>query len=274
MQLFIEWGPSANAFSLKLFAIQWYGLLWGASLMLCFFIAQYLFKQLNRDDNDITLIIQYIFLGGIIGARLAHVFIYNPSFYLANPADIIAVWKGGLASHGGVVGGLVGLYFFCRHHKQYSFFWLMDIGIIATLVIASLVRFGNLMNSELCGKVTDVPWAFVFTNSYEVKDLLPRHPVVLYESIAYFIIQIVMLLLFKKYKESKPGIYITTFLITVFTVRFLLEFYKEPDGGLIFNTISKTQLLNLPFILTGLVLAWYVAKGKLSYGTKSAPLNS
>lgn len=265
MQLYIHWAPSADAVSFGIFAIQWYGILWGISLMAAFFIARYVFKQLHRDDEKITLIIQYVFVGGIIGARLAHVIFYNPSYYIANPFEIIAVWKGGLASHGGVVGGLVGLYAFCRYHTEFTFFWLMDIGIICTPILASLVRLGNLMNSELCGKVTDVPWAFIFLKSYEVTDGLPRHPVVLYESIAYFFLQLFLLFLFKKYKDTKPGIYIVTFLIAVFSVRFLLEFYKEPDGALILNTISKTQLLNIPFILAGIVLAYFVMNGKLKY---------
>ncbi|HLP51845.1 MAG TPA: prolipoprotein diacylglyceryl transferase [Chitinophagales bacterium] len=265
MQLFIHWSPSPDAISFGIFSIQWYGILWGLSLMASFFIATRIFKTLKRDDEKITLIIQYVFIGGIIGARLAHVFFYNPSFYLANPFEIIAVWKGGLASHGGVVGGLVGLYVFCRYHTEFTFFWLLDIGIICTLVLASLVRFGNLMNSELCGKVTDVPWAFIFHKSYEVTDGMPRHPVVLYESIAYMALQLLMLFLFSKYKESRPGIYIVTFLVGVFTVRFFLEFYKEPDGALILNTISKTQLLNLPFIAAGIVLAYFVMNDKLKY---------
>jgi len=137
------------------------------------------------------------------------------------------------------------------------------MGMIMVVILASLIRFGNLMNSELYGKETNVPWAFIFTQV----DNIPRHAVVLYESISYFFIQIIMLVLFNKYKESKPGLYLVTFLISVFSVRFLLEFYKEPDGFILLNTISKTQLLNLPFIITGIVLAYFVMNNKLRYTT-------
>ena len=130
-------------------------------------------------------------------------------------------------------------------------------------MLASLIRLGNLMNSEIYGKPTHVPWAFIF----QQVDNVPRHPVVLYESVAYFILQIFMLLLFNKVKESKPGIYITIFLIAVFSVRFLLEFFKEPDGAIFFGVISKTQMLNVPFILAGVVLFYFVIKGRLHYKT-------
>ena len=261
MQLFIHWNPSPDFVSFGIFSIKWYGIFWGLSLISCFLIGRYVFKKLNRDDEKITLAIQYVFVGGLIGARLAHIIFYQLDFYLANPADIIAVWKGGLASHGGFVGGLVGLYLFCKRNSEFAFFWILDMGMIMVVILASLIRFGNLMNSELYGKETNVPWAFIFVQV----DNIPRHAVVLYESIAYFFIQIIMLVLFNKYKESKPGLYLVTFLISVFSVRFLLEFYKEPDGFILLNTISKTQLLNLPFIITGIVLAYFVMNNKLRY---------
>lgn len=272
MQLFIPWNPSPDFLSFGIFSIKYYGVLWGASLMAVFFINRYLFIQLGRSDEKVTLGIQYIFIGGLIGARLAHILFYSLDYYLQNPADIIAVWKGGLASHGGVVGGLIGLYLFCRNHKEFGFFWTLDIAIISVPVLAALIRLGNLMNSELCGRPTNVPWGFVFENSPEVSNALPRHPVVLYESIAYFIIQLIMFALFKKYKQNKPGLYLATFLISVFTTRFLLEFFKEPDGAVFFNAISKTQMLNLPFIIAGLVIAYLAATKKLKYEEPAAGL--
>ena len=261
--LYISWNPNPDFVSFGNYSIKWYGVLWGLSLFSCFFIAQYVFKKLKRDDEKITLVIQYVFIGGLIGARLAHILFYQLDFYLAHPADIIAVWKGGLASHGGVIGGLLGLYIFCKRNKEFNFFWLLDHGIICVIMLASLIRFGNLMKSELYGKPTGVSWAFIF----QQVDNVPRHPVVLYESVAYFILQIFMLLLFNKVKESKPGIYITVFLTAVFSVRFLLEFFKEPDGAIFFGVISKTQMLNVPFILAGVILSYFVIKGRLHYKT-------
>jgi len=107
MQLFIHWNPSPDFVSFGIFSIKWYGIFWGLSLISCFLIGRYVFKKLNRDDEKITLAIQYVFVGGLIGARLAHILFYQLDFYLANPADIIAVWKGGLARFCGWFGGLI-----------------------------------------------------------------------------------------------------------------------------------------------------------------------
>ncbi len=258
---FIHWNPSPDFVSVGMFSIKWYGLFWGLSLIGCFLIQRFVFQQLGFEDEKITLIIQYVFVGGLVGARLAHVAFYQLDFYLQNPQDILSVWKGGLASHGGVVGGLVGLYVFSRVHKEFPFFRTLDLGIISVAILASLVRLGNLMNSELYGKSTDVPWAFIFKQVDEV----PRHAVVLYESIAYFVIQVILIILFRRVKLSRPGIYVAVFFTTVFIARFLLEFFKVPDGMVVLEVISKTQLLNLPFIALGIVLSYMVYKKKLHY---------
>ena len=260
--LSINWNPSPDVPFLHFgdHYIKWYGIMWGLSLFSCFFLGSYVFKKSGKDEEQVTIIIQYVFIFGLIGSRLAHILFYQLDYYIAHPEDILAVWKGGLASHGGVVGGLIGLYIYCRRNKGYDFFWTLDHGIICVMLLASLIRFGNLMNSELYGRPTNAPWGFVF----EQVDNIPRHPVVLYESAAYLLIQIFMLYLFKKYRESKPGIYLVVFLLLVFSVRFLLEFFKEPDGQML-GPISKTQLLNLPFIIAGAVLLYFVAQGKLRY---------
>ncbi len=260
--LFIHWNPDPNVFNTVGYSPKWYGILWGLSLLSCFFLGTWVFRKCGKDEEKVTIIIQYAFVFGLIGSRLAHVFLYNCDYYLQNPIEIFEVWKGGLASHGGVVGGLFGVYIFCKRNKDFSFLWTVDHGIIVIPLMAALIRFGNLMNSELYGKPTGMPWGFIF----EQVDNVPRHPVVLYESVAYLLIQLLMLYLFKKYRDSKPGIYIVVFLLLVFSVRFLLEFFKVPDGEMVLGgAISKTQALNLPFILSGAVLLYYVIKDKLSY---------
>jgi len=259
--LYILWNPDPNVLSGPGYSPKWYGIMWGLSLLSCFFLGSYVFRKSGKDPEKVTIIVQYVFVFGLIGARLAHVFIYGYDYYMQHPLDIFKVWEGGLASHGGVVGGLIGLYVFCLRNKDFDFFWTLDHGLIVVMVLASLVRFGNLLNSELYGKPTEMPWGFIF----QQVDNVPRHPVVLYESVAYMLIQLLMLYLFNKYRDSKPGIYTVVFLLLVFSVRFLLEFFKVPDGELIAGTISKTQLLNLPFILAGAVLLYYVATGNLHY---------
>ncbi|MCW5907353.1 MAG: prolipoprotein diacylglyceryl transferase [Chitinophagales bacterium] len=263
MFLFIHWNPDPNAFTTGFLSIQWYGVMWGLGLLSTFFIGTSIFRALKRDDEKLTILIQYMFVAGLLGARLAQVLFYELDYFVANPGKIIAVWEGGLASHGGVAGAIIGILVFCKRHKDYSLFWSIDHAAIAVVLLASLIRFGNLMNSEIPGKETDVPWAFIF----EKVDNVPRHPVVLYESVAYFFIQIFMLLLFVKYKDTKPGIYTIAFLLVVFTTRFLLEFFKEPEGSLIAGIISKTQLLNVPFIICGIVLLILFFNRKLSYNS-------
>jgi phosphatidylglycerol:prolipoprotein diacylglycerol transferase len=259
--LFIFWNPSPDVFTIGSYSMKWYGVMWGISLMACFSLGSYVFRKSNKDEEKITIIIQYVFAFGLIGSRLAHVFFYAPDIYLADPIEILKVWHGGLASHGGVIGGLIGLYIFCKRNKEFDFFWTLDHGIIVVMILASFIRFGNLMNSELYGKPTQMPWAFIFAQV----DNVPRHPVVLYESMAYLLIQFLMLYLFNKYKDSKPGLYLVIFLAVVFSVRFMLEFFKVPDGEILLGAISKTQALNLPFILAGVILSYFVASSKLHY---------
>lgn len=257
---YIFWNPNPNAIDLGFFAIKWYGLMWSIGIFAGYFLARHLVKQMNLREEHLTLAIQYIFIGGLVGARLAQVFFYMPEYYLLNPIKILYVWEGGLASHGGIIGAILGLWLFCRKYDDYPFFFALDMGSICFFLFAGLVRMGNLINSEIVGKPTDVPWAFVFY------DQVPRHPVVLYEALIYFAMQPVLLWMFHQYKKTKPGIYISFSFLTAFTIRFLLEFLKEPEGGVYFNTISHTQMLSVPFILVGVVFCWFTWKQKWQYG--------
>jgi len=263
MYLFINWGPDAIAFHLGPIAVQWYGLFWGSGLMATFFIGQYILRTLKRDEDKLTILIQYIFVLGIIGARLMQVFYYEHDYFFAHPEKIIAVWEGGLASHGGLIGGVLGLLIFCYRNPDYGIMWTLDHAAIAVLTLAGLIRIGNLFNSELYGTPTTMPWGFIFTHV----DNVPRHPVVLYEAISYFTLQLIQLYLFNRYKEAKPGLYVAVFFIGLFGTRFMLEFLKVPEGDLIFNAISSTQLLNIPFIITGFVFLYLMLNKKLSYST-------
>ncbi|MBL0309373.1 MAG: prolipoprotein diacylglyceryl transferase [Bacteroidetes bacterium] len=253
LMLFIQWNPNPDFVSFGIYAIKWYGVLWGLSLIWTFWAQQFIWKQIGWNDEKVTLAIQYVFIGGLIGARLGHIVFYDLEYYLSHPLDILAVWKGGLASHGGLAGGILGLYLFSRNHREFPFVPLFNYCAISVPLLASLIRIGNLMNSELVGTPTHVPWAFVFK---QVDDI-PRHPVVLYESLAYFLLQIIMLLVFMKYKQSKTRLYPAILFIGLFGARFVLEFFKVPDGGLLFGLVSKTQMLNIPFILLGI---WLLTK--------------
>lgn len=258
--LFIQWNPNPDFISFGAFAIKWYGVLWGLSLIWTFIIGGFIFRKIGWNEEKVSLTVQYIFIGGLVGARLGHILFYDLDYYLAHPADILAVWKGGLASHGGLVGGIIGLYLFCRGNKEFPFFKLFDLCCVTIPLLASLIRIGNLMNSELYGTPSNVPWAFVF----EQVDYIPRHPVVLYESMAYFFLQVILLALFMKYKDSKTGLYASILFIGLFGARFCLEFFKVPDGEMILGLISKTQLLSIPFVLAGV---WLLLKSRIAPAT-------
>ncbi len=215
-----------------------------------FKIMEIIFRKEKRTENDLNDLIWYMILGTVLGARLGHCLFYNPVYYLSHPLEILMVWKGGLASHGAAIGILTALYLFVKKKKEYSYLWLMDRIVITVALGGFFIRMGNLFNSEILGKQTDVPWAFVFT----YVDNVPRHPAQLYEAIAYLIIFISLLIYyFRTDAKFKEGMIFGMFLISVFTFRFLVEFIKEDqtyfEQGMVLN---MGQLLSIPFILLGL----------------------
>ena len=250
MFLFIHWNIDPTVpLPIHLFSVQWYGIMWMLSIFGCFFLGRWILQKEKITEDHLVLIIQYVFIGAIIGARFGHILFYNLDYYLANPAEILMVWKGGLASHGGVIGGLIGIYAFHRAHPEYKLMWLFDHIALVLYLPCSLIRLGNLFNSELIGKPTTVPWAFLFGT-----DTVPRHPVVLYESIAYLMLLIAVIAIYRRRGNFRPGFYTAYFFTFTFLTRFLLEFMKEPDGVVLNGLISKTQALSLPLIALGLIM--------------------
>jgi prolipoprotein diacylglyceryl transferase len=225
--------------------------MWTLSIFGSFFLGRWILARERLSEDHLVLLIQYIFIGAIIGARLGQVLFYNLHYFLLHPLEIVQVWRGGLASHGGVIGGLLAIYLFHRAHPEYSLIWLFDHIALVLYLPCSLIRLGNLFNSELPGRPADVPWAFIFERG---DDLLPRHPVVLYESICYALLLVIVIAIYRRYGNLRPGFYMAFFFTFTFLTRFLLEFMKEPEGPLFFGAISKTQALSLPLIALGLIL--------------------
>ena len=249
MLLFIHWNVNPNIpLPFYLFTVQWYGLMWTLSIFGAFYLGKWILKKEKMSEEHLVLIIQYIFLGAIIGARLGQVFFYDFGAFRVHPIEILYIWHGGLSSHGGVIGGLLAIYLFQRGHREYSLVWLFDRVALIIYLPCSLIRFGNLMNSELVGSVTSASWGFIFMD-----DTVARHPVVLYESICYFILLLIVLQIYRRWDNARPGFYVAFFFTFTFLTRFLLEFMKVPDGAPI-GPISKTQLLSIPLILFGLIL--------------------
>lgn len=246
----ITWDVSPELFSLGPVTVRWYGLLFAAAFVVGYRIMYWVFKREGKPIADLEQLAIYMIVGTVIGARLGHCLFYSPEYYLSNPIEILMVWKGGLASHGATVGILIALYYYSKKKKE-NLLWLLDRVVMVTAIGGALIRLGNLFNSEIVGKATDVSWAFIFT-SY---DSIPRHPTQLYESIAYILIFIFLFFLYKKrWKLESHGFLFGLFLILLFTFRFFVEFLKENQSGFEEGmTLNMGQLLSIPFVIIGVV---------------------
>ncbi|MCX8112116.1 MAG: prolipoprotein diacylglyceryl transferase [Bacteroidia bacterium] len=252
---YIHWNVSPELISLGPFQVRWYGLLFAAGFLIGFYIMRYIYRREKRPEKDLDTLLGYLLIGTIVGARLGHCFFYEPVYYLSNPLEIIKVWEGGLASHGGTIGVFLALYLYTRRRPNQPFIWLCDRLTIPTALTASLIRLGNLFNSEIYGKITSVPWAFVF----ERVDPHPRHPTQLYEAVVYLAL---FGGLYSWYRRTSPGQWrvgkpLGIFLLWVFGWRFLIEWVKEPQEA--FNLgvpLNMGQLLSIPFLVAGAYLVW------------------
>ncbi|MFA3783341.1 prolipoprotein diacylglyceryl transferase [Melioribacteraceae bacterium 4301-Me] len=247
---FIYWDVSPIIFSWGPITVRWYGLLFATSFLVGYYIMAYIFKKEGKDENDLNDLIWYMILGTVIGARLGHVLFYNPSYYLSNPIEILEIWKGGLASHGAGIGILIAIYLYSRKKSAQSFLWTIDRIVITVALAGFFIRTGNLFNSEIIGKPSDLPWAFIFASV----DDIPRHPTQIYEALAYLSIFIFLFSFYKKkFGQLKEGLIFGLFLITVFGFRFCVEFLKENQSQFEqYLPLNMGQLLSIPFIAAGI----------------------
>ncbi len=236
------------------FGIRWYSLMFLAGFLIGHQVFIRMAQQEGKNVEKIKdPILYYLIIGTILGARLGHCFFYNPEFYLSHPLKIFTVWEGGLASHGGYIGVIVACYIFTHRYKGFSFLWLLDRIAIVGICAGGFIRIGNFFNSEILGKVTDVPWAIVF----QKVDALPRHPTQLYESFSYLSLASFLYFLYRK-ADRKPlaGRILGICLAATCFFRFFIEFYKENqesfEEGMFLN---MGQLLSIPYIAFGLILA-------------------
>lgn len=256
---FINWNPSPEIFTIPGidWPVRWYGLMWALAFIGSHFVMNRIYKTEGRTEKDLDLLTLYIIIGTVLGARLGHCFFYDPAYYLAHPLDILKVYEGGLASHGGAIGILTGMYLYTRKTKE-SWLWVFDKIVVVVPLAGALIRFGNLMNSEIIGKPTDVPWAFIF----ESVDNIPRHPAQLYEGLFCVVLFFVMYYLWKnKRHQFGPGFMFGFFCVVLFTERFIDEFFKE-NQELFENSMALNmgQILSIPFVLIGIYMMWNANK--------------
>ena len=264
---YFTWNVAPNIFSFGPIQLRWYGLLFVGSFFLGLMLLQWIYKREKRDPSVLDNLLIYLLIGTVIGARLMHCFAYEPEYYLSHPLEILKVWKGGLASHGGMLGVVTALYLFAKRYKE-SFWWLLARLTMPGALVAAFVRFGNLFNSEILGLPTDKPWAIIF----ERIDMVPRHPVQLYEAFSYLTLLLILVVIYKKVSSDfatriLPGI----FLSIMFTVRFLLEYTKTRQADYTTSLPFTTgQMLSVPFMIIGLIwILWAIKSRRVDSSAKN-----
>ena len=270
---------------------RWYGIMWALGFYVGFILLTRMYRSEKVSEKWVDMTFLYVLVGGILGARLGHCLFYEPEEYLANPIEILKIWEGGLASHGGTIGIIIAVYFLSRRVTKKNILWTLDRIAVPTALAGCLIRLGNLFNHEIVGKETGSNFGFKFlrhdiseaeaivrTSSRNAKeafdkiandpafaDILAavpnRHPAQLYEAIAYLIVFFVMWRLYWNTNiRQLTGALLGAFLTMVFGARFIIEFFKVmQDGGVEekladAGSLNMGQLLSIPFVLLGLFL--------------------
>ncbi|MBR3784204.1 MAG: prolipoprotein diacylglyceryl transferase [Bacteroidales bacterium] len=271
--LAIHWNVDPVIINIGSFGLRWYSLGFLVAFLLGYYIIERMFKQENVREDYLGSLFLYIFLAILIGARLGHCLFYEPDYFLTSEHWVEIVWPfqnghytgfQGLASHGAALGILIGLWLYQRKYGL-NIWWFLDRLVIVVALGGAFVRLGNLFNSEIYGVETSMPWGFVFERNGET---VAKHPTQLYESLSYFLIFGVSLWYYARKKgQFKTGTIFGWWLVALFGVRLLIEFVKNDqvdfEAGMVLN---MGQLLSVPFIIGGLVLAWLAYKEKLPQG--------
>lgn len=279
---YITWNALPEIVELGPLTLRWYGLLFAMGFLLGLFMVRRMFLAENAPEAWLDKCFIYVVAGAVLGARFGHVFFYDWDYYSQHPGEMLKIWEGGLASHGGAIGIILAMWIFSRTVSKKSILWILDKIVVPTALAGGFIRLGNLMNSEIVGKPTDSGIGFLFKNAARdtwvkceecaqiasscVKTgfndmgaemcMVPRHPVQLYESISYFLIFGVLYYTYwKTEKRHKPGYLFGFFLVLIWGVRFVWEYFKMSQGGFesaFGNVLSTGQLLSIPFVLIGL----------------------
>lgn len=238
-------------------SVRWYGLFFALAFVLGYFIMKKIFRQEQVPIQTLDRLAWYMVLGTLIGARLGHCLFYEPDYFFQHPWEIFAIWQGGLASHGAALGILAALFVFSRAEYR-SYLWILDRIVIVVALSGFFIRMGNLMNSEIYGVETSLPWGFVFVRTSET---LPKHPTQIYEALAYLVIFAVLYNMYnRKKRHIYAGILLGFFLVFLFSIRFLIEFIKEDQVGFEKGmALNMGQLLSIPFIVLGI---YFLARPK------------
>ena len=255
---YIVWNADPNIIEWPI-TIRWYSMMFAVGFWIGFNIVSAMFKREGAPEKWLGILLIWVAVGTVVGARLGHVFFYEWDYYSAHPEKIIATWEGGLASHGGAIGVILAVLLFSKFTSKRNPLWTYDRLVVAIALVGGLIRIGNLMNSEIFGHATTLPWGFMFVRSSEWHALYPGvacHPTQLYEALCYFaLFGLLMWMYWKKNAGERPGLISGVFFIGIFLSRFFIEFVKNPQVSFEQDMVlNMGQLLSIPFVLLGVGL--------------------
>lgn len=267
---FITWNVDPAFLHLGPLTIRWYGLMWATGIWATLLITTKIFKHEKLPQEWVDKLFMYTVIGAIVGARLGHCLFYEwqllpepvtflgitfnyGNHYLSNPWELLYIWRGGLASHGGAIGILTAMILFNKNVSKKGINWIFDRLLIGVTLCGAAIRFGNLMNSEIYGNVTSLPWGFIFVRTGETQ---PMHPTQIYEMMYCLITFAIMWWMYwKKEAYKQNGLLFGVFLIGVWGSRFVLEFIKMNQEAFESNMpLNMGQWLSLPLIIWGIGL--------------------
>ncbi len=250
---FIHWNASPELFNLGPLSVRWYGLLFAGGFLIGYYIGERMLRSENVSQKWIDSLFFYIIIATVVGARLGHVFFYGWEYYSQNPAEIFKVWHGGLAIHGGAIGIIIALLINSKLITKRNVLWTIDRIVVPTALVAAFIRMGNLMNSEIYGVETTMPWGFIFERNGET---VPKHPTQIYEALAYLLSFGILMYFYQKTRNRyREGFLTGLFFVFIFAARFFIEFIKEDqeafEAGM---TLNMGQWLSIPFVVAGIYL--------------------
>jgi len=257
---FITWNADPVIFSLGPIELRWYGLAFAIGFIIGYNIVAKMFKHEGAPEKWLGVLLTYIVVATIVGSRLGHVFFYQWDYYSQHLDEIFKIWEGGLASHGGTIGNIIAILLFSWIVTKKNPSWTFDKLVVPVALVGGLIRFGNLMNSEIYGGVTDLPWGFIFVRDGQT---LPMHPTQIYEALCYFaLFGLLMWMYWKKNAQERPWLITGVFFIGIFLPRFLIEYIKNVQVVKEVEMIAEYginmgQLLSIPFIIIGVVMVVY-----------------
>lgn len=269
--LYINWNVNPEIFDIGI-SVRYYGLLFALAFIFGYKVEEKIFRSEGLPMPWLDKLWIYVAIATIVGARLGHCIFYDWTYYSAHPLEMILPVRftpefkftgyQGLASHGAAIGIIAGLWYYSKKVSKKSIFWILDRAVIPIALAGFFIRMGNLMNSEIVGLPTELPWGFRFVNSGLDHPELPRHPAQLYEALCYLVSFFVLMYLYWKTSAKKRmGFIFGSFLILIFTARFVIEFVKEVQEPWEADMIlDMGQILSIPFILVGIFMLWYSGK--------------